>query len=71
MKTNLMKAKWCWVANETKGGWGVKLAAGVSDFKVTGLVLATEQDVKKICKGNIVFIHRKIITTKKTVRNNK
>lgn len=53
--------KWCWVATETKKGWRLRLAFGRKDYKLTGLLLKEESDVKAITgtKGKIVFVHLK------------
>ena len=69
MTTKITKSKWCWVAKETKGGWRLALAIGKQDIRLEGLILANENEVKKVAKGNIVFVHRRVVVTKKTVRN--
>jgi hypothetical protein len=61
--------KWCWIATETSLGWRVKLAVGKDDIRLEGLLLSSPEEVKKIVKGGIVFVHRRTITTKKTVFN--
>jgi len=71
-KINLKKVKWCWVATETKAGWRLKMAIGENsktDIRLEGLLLASESEVKKIVKGNIVFVHRRIIVSKKVIHN--
>jgi hypothetical protein len=71
-KTNLMKSKWCWVATQIAGGWRLKLSIGekkANDINLSGLVLATEQEVKKIVKGGIVFVHKRTTITKRKIIN--
>ncbi len=69
MNSKITKSKWCWVASETKGGWRLKLSVGKTDIRLEGLLLATPEEVKKVAKGNIVFVHRRVVVTKKTVLN--
>ena len=73
IKFMLEKKKWCWIASQTKSGWRLKLAIGENkkdDIRLEGLLLSSEEEVKKIVKGSIVFFQctKKII--KKTIINN-
>lgn len=65
----IQKKKWCWIASQTTQGWRLKLAVGNEDIRLEGLVLASLDEVKKIVKGNIVFVHRQTIVRKTTVKN--
>jgi len=53
MKRNV---KFCWVARETKKGWRLKASLGPRDYNLAGLLLASPEEVKKLLKGNIVFV---------------
>lgn len=61
MKYERNLGKWCWVSTETKNGWRLRLALGGQDFRLSGLLLRTEADVKRVTgtKGKIVFVHLK------------
>lgn len=53
------KHKWCWVATETRQGWRLKLAIGNRDYKIAGLLLASADEVEKVCgrsQGNVLYI---------------
>jgi hypothetical protein len=68
----ITKSKWAWVATEVKGGFKLKLYIGENkknDIPLTGLILASEEEVKRVVKGNIVFIHKKTVITKHSVVN--
>lgn len=56
----MIKAKWCWVATQTRKGWRLSLAVGDKNYNLSGLLLNSEEDVKKITrKGGIVFVELK------------
>jgi hypothetical protein len=55
-----MKAKWCWVATQTRAGWRLKLCVGSRDFPVRGLLLDSVGDVSKVTRGapgKVVYVH--------------
>ncbi|MBU2025170.1 MAG: hypothetical protein ABIC19_00555 [Patescibacteria group bacterium] len=54
-----MKTKFCWVATQTKKGWRIKLCTNQKDFNVRGLLVKSENDIEKILKAGIVFVHLK------------
>lgn len=72
MKPDFIKQKWCWVATQVSKGWRLKLCMGEDptyDTRLEGILLSSEAEVKRIVKGNIVFVHQRKVVTKKTVFN--
>lgn len=67
--SKITKQKWCWVATQTKDGWRLKIAIGNKDIRLEGLLLVSVEEVKKVAKGNIVFVHKKTITTVNKIKN--
>lgn len=54
-----MKAKWCWVATETRKGWRLKLCIGPKDYPLRGLLFESANDVAKVATSKVVFVHLK------------
>lgn len=52
-----MKQKFCWVARETRTGWRLKVCIGPNDYLLSGFLAKNPDEVKKLLKGNIVFVH--------------
>jgi hypothetical protein len=55
-----MKAKWCWVATETRKGWRLKLSIGPRDYPVRGVLFESGEDVSRVTgKRAVVYVHLK------------
>lgn len=52
-----LKGKFCWISRQTKDGYRLALSVGNKQFNVKGLILKTEDEVKKVLKGGVVFVH--------------
>lgn len=64
------KRKWCWVAKQVAKGWRVSLVVGETDKTSSiGIDFASIEEVKKVCKGNIVVLEKQVITKRRVINN--
>jgi len=51
-----MKYKFCWTAMQYRKGWRLTLCIGNKQSKSLGFWFSCPSDIKRVLKGNIVFI---------------
>jgi len=51
-----MKYKFCWTATQYRKGWRLTLCIGNKQAKSLGFWFSCPDDIKRVLKGNIVFI---------------
>ena len=53
-----MEYKFCWIAKQYRKGWRLALGVGNKQTRYIGFWFSCPEDIKKVLKGNIVFIER-------------
>ncbi|PIY95820.1 MAG: hypothetical protein COY66_05805 [Candidatus Kerfeldbacteria bacterium CG_4_10_14_0_8_um_filter_42_10] len=72
MQSKIQKNKVFWLARQTVRGWTLTFCVGTekpNEFPITSVLFTDEKEIKRVVKGNIIFVYREVITKRKIIIN--